>query len=379
MSIVLQEVVSRKQLKTFVTFPFRLYRGNPCWIPPLIRDEMEVFTPEKNPCLKLGRFRLFLAYRDQTPVGRVALILNERANEKYQTRNLRIGWLDFEEDEAVLRALLGQAIRWARDLGMETLTGPHGFTDMDPEGMLVEGFDRLGTIATLYNHAYYPRLMEAVGFEKEVDYVEFLGTVPHQEGLPPKLVQLAERVAERGGFRLLHLGKKALMGRALEIMELMDETFAEIYGSVPLDREMLEHYVRKFFPFVDPDLVKLVENQAGELIAFLITMPSLSRAMQKARGRLLPWGWWHLLRGLKKADTLDFYLAGVRERYRGQGADLLMVMDIAREALRRGYLYSESNVELENNHKIQAQWKHFHPEQHKRRRIYRMVLPPGEG
>jgi len=376
MSIEVIEVKSKKELKTFVKFPFSLYKGNPNWVPPLISDELSSFDPQKNPALKNCDYKLYLAYRDGTPVGRLAAINNKPANLKFNTKNLRFDWFDVINDLEVARALFERLESWARELGMTSITGPHGFTDLDPQGMMVEGFNELSTIAGIYNHPYYPELMTVLGYEKEIDYLEFKSVVPLETGIPEKLVNLARRVEERFKLRVLNFKtKRELLSRAHEIFDVLDEAFEEIYGAVPLNREIVDYYIKKYFSFVEVDLVKVVINEANEIVGFLITMPSLSRAMQKAKGRLLPFGWYHILRALKgENEIIDFYLAGVKKKYRGMGVDLLMAVEITQAAIRRRFKYAESNQELETNSKVQAQWKYFNPVQHKRKRIFRKNL-----
>jgi hypothetical protein len=376
MSIEIKEVRDKKDLKAFVKLPFSLYKENPMWIPQLIRDDMEIFDKAKNPAFEYSDSRLFLAYKDGKPAGRIAAIHNRAANEKYQTKNLRFGWIDYVDDAEVVAALFAAAEGWARDLGLETLTGPHGFCDLDPQGMLVEGFDQLPTIAGYYNYPYYQKLIEDLGYAKEIDYVEFRAQVPKDmSAFPEKLVRLADRILERGNLRLLKFAKKKdILGRAVELFHLLDEAFDEIYGSVPLTERQIHYYVKKYFSFVDKDLIQAVVNDKDEMIGFMIAMPSLSNAFRKANGRLLPLGWWHLLRAFKNTEVLDFYLAGIKKQYRGMGVDLLMVVNIARAAVAKGFRFTESNQELETNNKIQAQWKYFNPVQHKRKRIFKKIL-----
>ncbi len=372
MSIEIRTVEAKKDVKKFIKFPFGIYKDNEWWVPPMIMDDLDTFNIEKNPAYESAETRLFMAYKDGKPAGRIAGILSNAANEKYDTKNLRFGWFDAIEDPEVAGALFDAVEGWGKELGMETLTGPHGFTDLDPEGMLVEGYDQLPTIAVYYNHPYYNDLVEKYGFEKEIDYVEFKSVAPHEDGIPPKLLRLGEKIKERSGLRILKFEKKKhLMNRAEEIFRLLDEAFEEIYGSVPLNEKQITYYVKKYFPFVDKDLIQVAVDQNDEVVGFMIAMPSLSRAMQKAKGRILPFGWYHLMRALKNYEILDFYLAGVKKKFRGHGVDLLMVLEVVKAALKKGVLFSESNPELETNKKIQAQWKYFNPTQHKRRRIYK--------
>jgi len=375
MGISIHTVGTKRDLKRFVKFPFKLYRGDPFWIPQLIRDEMQTFNRNKNPAFENSDCRLFMAYRDGKPVGRIAAVLSHVANKKYNTKNMRFGWFDTVDDPQVAAALFGAVEAWARELGLETITGPHGFCDLDLQGMLVEGFDQMPTIAGYYNYPYYPKLVEGCGFRKDIDYLEFKAQVPAKGAFPEKLIKLAERVAERGGFRILKFkNMKEIKGRAIELFELLDEAYEEIYGSVPLTDRQKHYYIKKYISFVDKDLVPVVVNQRNEMIGFMISMPNLSRAFQKARGRLLPFGWFHLWRGLKQNKIIDFYLAGIKKTYRGQGIDLLMVVEVARAARAKGFDITESNQELETNTKIQAQWKYFNPVQHKRKRIYKKSI-----
>jgi len=375
MAVEIKTVESRKDLKRFVKLPFRLYKGNEMWVPELIMDDLETFTPSKNPAFEQAEARLFLAFRDGVPAGRVAAILSRIANEKYQTKNMRFGWFECVDDTEVSRALFDAVAAYTGETGMRTITGPLGFTDLDPEGMLIEGFDQFPTIASRYNHPYYQRLLEDWGFSKEIDYLEFRSRVPGRGEFPEKLMRIANRILERSSLRLIEFkNKRALKTRAVELFELLDEAFEEIYGSVPLSLKQKEHYVKKYFTFVNKDMIQAVANDKDQMVGFMITMPSLSRGFQKARGRILPFGWYHILKSMRTHEVVDFYLAGVSKRYRGQGVDLLMVVKLAEVLMNMGFKYAESNLELETNTKVQAQWKYFHPTQHRRRRIFRKEM-----
>lgn len=375
MAVEIKVVESRSDLKKFVKFPFEIYKNDPMWVPPLIRDDMELFDPKKNPAYEYSETCLFMAYKDGKTAGRIAAILNHGANKKYGTKNLRFGWFDTIDDYEVTEALLKAVENWGKDKGMETITGPHGFTDLDPEGMLVEGFDQLPTISVYYNYPYYPALVEKYGFVKEIDYVEFRSVPPHETGVPEKLLRIGDKIRERSDVHIYKFkNKRDVMRRAPEIFTLLDEAFEEIYGSVPLSREQIMYYVKKYIPFVDKNLIILAVDSNNEPIGFMISMPSLSRAFQKAKGRLFPMGWYHILKALKSYEVIDFYLAGVKKKYRGAGVDLIMVLEIVKNAMVKGFKYSESNPELETNLKVQAQWKYFNPTQHKRRRIFKKAI-----
>jgi len=377
MSVEIRLVETKRELKTFVKVPFEIYKGDPYWVPPLIMDDLETFNPEKNPAFEHAEAKLFLAYKNGKVAGRIAGILSHAANDKYNTKNLRFGWLDTINDYEVARSLLLAVENWGKELGLETMTGPHGFSDLDPEGMLVEGFDQLPTISVYYNFPYYPEFVEKYGFEKEIDYLEFRSVNPQETGIPPKLLRLGERIKERSGVKIHKFkSKRELKQRTVDLFHLLNEAFEEIYGSVPLSEKQIYYYVKKYFTFVDKDLIQLAVNEQDEAVGFMIAMPSLSKGFQKAKGRLLPFGWFHILRSLKNYEVLDFYLAGIKKSYRGQGIDLLMVLEVLQAALKKGVKYAESNPELETNKKIHAQWKYFNPTQHKRRRIYKKNIAP---
>jgi GNAT superfamily N-acetyltransferase len=372
MSIEVNEVKTKKELKKFIKFQMKLYEGNPYYVPQLIRDEMEIFDKKKNPAYEIGDTKLFLAYKDGQIVGRIAALLNKAANEKYKQNNLRFGWFDSIDDFEVAKALFDKVEEWGKELGMETLTGPQGFTDLDPEGMLIEGFEELQTIATMYNYPYYKELVEKYGFKKEIDYIEFQTKTPRNlDDVPEKLKRTAKWVKERYGFKLMKFKSvKEAKKHGKELFDLLDEAYEELYGTSPLTEKQKEYYIKKYIPFVNPKLLEAVENDKGEMIGFMITMPSLSKAFQKAKGRLFPFGFIHILKGLKTYETLDFYLAAVKKEYRGKGVDLLMVLDIIEKGIEFGFKNGESNPELETNKKIQGEWKYFNPRQHKRRRIF---------
>ena len=376
MSIAITVVDCRAELKRFIRFPMELYRGNPCWVPPLIRDEIDTLTPGRNPAFENAEACLFLARIEGRIVGRIAAILSRAANSKYGTKNLRFGWFDAIDDFEVARGLLDSAAQWGRQKGMTTITGPHGFTDLDPEGLLVEGFNELATISVIYNHAYYPRLLERYGLVKEVDYVEFQALSPAGTVVPEKMLKLAQWAAKRNGLRLLHYSniRKLQQERAQELFDLVDESFEELYGTIPLTQAQKDYYISRYVPFANPEFIKIVVNEKNVMVGFLLSIPSLARAYQKARGRLFPFGLFHILRALKKYDTLDFLMAGVKKEYRGKGVDLMMTIDVFRSAIARGVHFAESNVELESNSKIQNEWKIVSTRQHKRRRIYSMSI-----
>ena len=375
MGINLKVVKTKRDLKTFIKFPFKIYKNNPYWVPPLIRDELSTFNRKKNPAYKNADSKLFMAYKNGEPVGRIAGILSFIANEKYNSKNVRFGWFDSINDYEVAHALFNAVESWGKEQGMETITGPHGFTDLDNEGMVIYGFDQIVTIACFYNHEYYKDLTEKYGFKKDVDYVEFRSIVPKKGEIPEKLLRISERIKQRSQLKLIKFKKKKdLFKRAEELFQLLDESFEEIYGTVPLTQEQIEYYIKMYISFVDKEMVKAIANEKDEMIGFMIAMPNLSKAFQKAKGRLFPFGWYHIFKAIKTYEVIDFYLAGIRKKYRGQGLDILMVTEFTKTASERGFKFAESNLELEDNKKIQAQWKFFSPTLHRKRRIFKKTI-----
>lgn len=375
MSIEIREVLDKKSLRDFIVFQIDHYKGNPNFVPPIIADEMAIFMKDKNPAFETAEAKIFLAYKAGKIVGRIVGIISHAANDKWGYKNLRFSWIEMIEDYEVAKALLDSVVKWGKEKGMTTMSGPHGFGDFDQQGMLVEGYDRLATIASFYNYPYYSTFIERYGFEKETDYVEFLSTTPKREDIPEKLFKANEWVIKKNKFKLVEYPKvKDYVKRGPEIFKLLEETFEDNFGTVPLTKKQTEYYTKKYLMFLNPRLIKLIENEQGELVAFLITMPNLSKAMQKTKGKLFPFGIFHLLRGLKTYDVLDFYFAGVRRDCRGKGADVVMATEIVKTAMDMGFKFAESNQELEDNAKVQAQWKFFKPELHKRRRIYKKKI-----
>ena len=372
MSLKIVEVNTKKQIKDFVKFQLELYKDNKFYVPPTISDEMETFLPEKNPAFEEADLQLFLAYRDDKIVGRIGAIYSRAANKKYGYKNLRFSWIDFVEDYEVCKLLLDTAIEWGRKKGATTVTGPHGFNDFDMQGMLVEGFDRLATIASFYNFPYYPKFLERYGFEKDIDFVEYWSTTPKPETIPEKLFRVNDYIIKKNKFKLVEYPNiKDYIARGREIFGLLETSFEENYGTVPLTLKQTDYYTKKYLMFLNPRLIKLVENEAGELIGFMITMPNLSKAMQAAKGNKYPFGVIHMLKALKTFDVLDFYFAGIRKDYRGKGVDAIMATEIVKTAMDMGFKHAESNQELENNTLVQAMWKFYSPENHKRRRIFK--------
>lgn len=360
-----------RSLRSFVSFGIDLYRGNDCYVPPLISDDVRTLDPRRNPAFDFCEAEYFMAFRDGRPVGRVAAIINRQVNEKHGERKVRFGFIDFIDDPEVSRALLDAVARWGADRGMTHIVGPLGFTDLDHEGMLVEGYDELGTMATIYNYPYYSRHLEALGFTKESDWLEFVMDVP--DAIPEKYNRIADIVKKKSGLRVVKYTSRSAIRRDYghEIFRLINEAYDGLYGYSHLTDRQIDYYVRMYISLLDLKLVTLVVNEAGTLVAVGISMPSMSRALQKSHGRMFPTGWYHLLRGLKgKNDRVDLLLVAVKPEYQSRGANALLFQDLIPQYIAHGYRYAESNPEMETNEKVQSQWEYFTRRQHRRRRAY---------
>lgn len=367
--IRIEEVKTIKQLKTFIAFPDRLYRGNACYVPPLHFDELATLRKDVNPAFDYCEARYWLAYRDEKVAGRIAGILNKAYIEKWGNPFLRFGWFDVEKDERIARALIAEVEGWARQLGMTAVHGPMGFTDLDHEGMLVDGFERTGTLATLYNYSYYPEFMEKAGYRKDTDWVEYRIKVP--EKMPEQLERIATAVSERYRLRRVEARRaKDILPFADAIFGLINTAYADLYGVVPLTDKQIRYYTKQYFSFIRTDFVPLVTDEKGKLIAFGVTMPSLSRALQKAKGRLFPLGFAHILKALKKNDEADLYLVAVAREWQRKGVVALLMHEVTKSYMASGIRYAESNPELETNRDVRSIWEHFDAVPHKRRRCY---------
>ena len=377
MSVEIKKVTTKKELKQFIRFNYEFYKNNPYAVPDLYDDMLRTFSPGKNAALDFCEADYFLALREGRIVGRVAAIINRRANATWKKRQVRFGWIDFIDDIEVSRALIDTVRQWGRERGMDTIEGPLGFTDLDAEGMLIEGFDQLSTMATTYNYPYYPRHMEQLGLAKSVDWVEMKIYVPDE--IPEKHLRIADIIRRKYGLRVRKLsGKRGLRrsGVVHDIFRLINQAYAPLFGYSEMTEKQIDQYVRMYLPVLDLRMVTVVENAAGELVAVGISMPSLSRALQRARGRLLPFGWFHLLRALRwrRPEVLDLLLVAVRPDYQNKGVNALLFTDLIPVYRKLGFKYAESNPELEANEKVQSQWQYFRTEQHKRRRCYTAPL-----
>ncbi len=362
---------TKANLRKFTEFQVDLYAGNPYYVPPLVSDDVRTLSPKDNPAFDFCEAAYFMAFRDGRPVGRIAGIINHQVNADSKRHSARFGFVDFIDDGEVSEALFKAVEDWARTRGMKRLIGPLGFTDLDHEGMLVEGFQELSTMATIYNYPYYPVHLERLGFRKESDWVEFVMDVP--DSIPEKYSRIADIVSRKYGLRTVKYSSRKRLkdeyGRAL--FHLINEAYEGLYEYSKLSERQIDYYISLYLNLLNLDLVSLVVDSADRLVGVGISMQSMSRALQKSRGRMFPTGWFHLLRGLKgKNDRVDLLLVAVKPEYQNKGVNALLFTDLIPQYIKHGYRWAESNPELETNSKVQGQWEYFGNRQHRRRRSF---------
>ena len=377
MSVEIKKVSSRSELKKFIRFNYEFYKDNPYAVPELCEDVLNTFSEKKNSAYEFCESQCFLAWRDGKIVGRVAAIINHRANETWNKKVVRFGWIDFIDDIEVSRALIETVKDWGKERGMTDIEGPLGFTDMDPEGMLIEGFDQLSTMATIYNYPYYPEHMEKLGFGKAADWVEMKIYIP--DAIPEKHKRISDIIQRKYNLHIhKYTSKREVIktGVGRKIFELINDAYAPLFGFSKMTDRQIDQYVNMYIPVVDLRMVTIVEDEKGEIVAVGITMPSVSKALQRAKGKIFPFGWYHLLKALmwKRPKVLDLLLIAVRPEYQGKGVNALLFTDLIPVYQQMGFEYAESNPELEMNEKVQSQWQYFKTEQHKRRRCFKAEI-----
>ena len=367
--ITIKAVESDKDFKDFIVFPYDLYRNNPYYVPPLKAQQASVLSKDQNPAFEHCVSQYWIAYTEDRVVGRIAGIINYAFIEKWNKKYARFGWFDFEDDEEVARLLLAACESWAKEQGMEAIHGPMGFTNFDPAGMLIEGFDKIATLAALYNYPYYVTCMEKAGFHKEVDWVEY--QISLEKEVPKTIEQLAKVVKRRNRVSLFHPQKEQDIDRyAHDIFELINTCYSHLHGMVKLTEKQIQFYIKQYLPIIRKDFISLVINEDEELIGFGIIMPSLSKALQKAKGSLFPLGFLHLFMDMRKNNMGELCLIGVRPDYQGKGINALLMEEANKAYIRNKIFTIESNPELEDNKRVQSLWDYYHAIQHKRRRCY---------
>lgn len=379
-SIEIRTVTNNRELKQFIRFYYDLYRGSKYAVPFLFFDEWNTLSRDKNPSFECCDTEYFMAFREGKMVGRVAAIINKRANERWNRREVRFGWFDFVDDIEVSRALLQAVEDWGRSQGMNEIAGPLGFTDMDREGMLVEGFEELATVYINYNHPYYPKHMERLGgWKKDNDYMEYKVKVP--EVVPDKFAKLSEMIEKRYNLHPRKFTSHELVeeGMGRYIFHLINDTYKDLYGYSELSEHQIDQLVDAYIKKADLNLVTGVVdgNADNKLIGFGITFPSFARAMQKSHnGSLWPITWWRVLRALKwhKTDTVDLLLIGVLPEYRAKGANALIFNDLIQQFQRYGFKWAEAMQQMETNTGVQSHWQYLESRQHRRHRCFCKTL-----
>ena len=374
MAIELKEVLSKRDLKAFINLPEKLHAGHANWVPPIYMDEKKYFDPAKNKAFGYSDTLLLLAFKDGHCVGRAMGIINRRYNEHRNEKTARFGYLETTEDQEVVHALLSRIEGWAREKGMARVVGPYGFSDQDPEGFLIEGFDHRATIATYYNHEWLPKLVENEGYAKDIDYFVYKIDVPKE--MPEFYKKIYERAEKRGNFAVLEFkSKKEIKPWIRPVLSLMNETYMQnnIYGYAPLDEKEMDDLAKRYLPVLDPRFVKAVVKD-GELVAFIIGMPDMGAGIQKAGGRLLPFGFIHILRAAKKTKQLDLLLGAVKDKYRGMGLDVMMGVKMIQSALEAGYELMDTHHEMETNVKVRAEMERMGGKVYKKFRVFQKAL-----
>ena len=371
--ITLHEAKTKQDLKRFVTFPFSLYKNNKYWVPPIINDELESFNKDKNPVFKDAEAWFFLAFDGDKLVGRVAAILNHLEVNQQKVKKMRFGWFDFIDDPSVSKALLDKVAEIGNQHNLEYMEGPVGFSNLDKVGVLVEGFDHIGTMITWYNHPYYKDHYENLGFVKEKEYME--NKFPAKNADPKLFSKLNDLVKRRYGLKEINFTKtKEVMPMADEMFDLFNETYASLSSFVPITEIQKAYFKKKYISFINPEYIKFIKDKDDKLIAFAIVMPSFSEALQKANGKLFPFGLYHLLKAKKNSKDVIFYLVGIHPEYQNKGVTAVIFNEYYKTFTEKDIDMCYRTPELEENLAIKQMWKHFDPVIYKRRRTYRKAL-----
>lgn len=372
--VAIEELTTPSEMEDFVQFQFSLLGDNSHWAPPIVSDELAGFDKDKNPVFDHADARFFMAYKHGQPVGRIAAIINWTEVEELDKPKVRFGWFDTIDDLEVSRALLAEVEKIGREHNLQYMEGPLGFSNMDKAGMLVEGFDERNTMITWYSLPYYSSHMEQLGFEKEKEWIEFEIDIP-AEGPSDKVQRFSKLIMEKYDLQVVNFSsKKEIMSRADEMFDLINKTYSDLSTYVPIKADQIAYYKEQYFRYLHPDFINCVADQEGNLVAFAITMPSFSQALQKAGGSLFPMGWWHLLKARYFNDKASFYLIGIKPKYQNKGLTSIIFKEMNEMFNRRGITTVETNPELEDNEDIQALWNSYENRQHKRRRTYRKSL-----
>lgn len=369
MAVEIREVKTKSDIKKFVDFQFRLYKNEKMWVPPLRAEEVKALMPEFNPAFRFCDTCFWLAIKENKVVGRIGAIINKRYNEINNRTAGRFTRLEFIDDAEVVDTLLTTAENWIRSKGMTEIEGPLGFTNLDHQAMLIEGFDHLPSIASEYHRAYYKAHLERLGYAKEIDWIEFRITIPNE--IPEKVLKVCETLKERMGISVLAFkNKEEMMPWAHQLFAIFNKAFSQLFSFVPFDDELTDFYVKKYIPVLSPRFVKIILDKEKKPIGFIIAIPSLSEAMQKAKGSVFPFGWYHLMKAYKQPDTIDLMLTGIDPELQGMGYVAMFMVELQKTALENGVRYAETTGMLENNYKAIQNWKNYEHIQHKRKRCF---------
>lgn len=379
----IKSITTPKELKDFVRFNYLLYKDNPYAVPDFLEDTLDTFNPKKNAAFEFCDAEFFLAYRGDKIVGKVVAIINKRANNKWGTKIVRFGWIDFIDDAEVSQALLNAVENWGKERGMTEIVGPLGFTDLDPEGMLFEGYEKLGSMYTIYNYPYYNTHMESLGFKEDAVWVDRTIQIPHPDGEhaanQDKFFRVAKLVQDRYGFKVRKFKNKAELrksGYIVKVFEIINTAYKELYGYSEMTERQMKQYAEMYLPYLNTDLISIIENKEGVPVAMGICMPNLSRAIQKAKSKLFPFGWWHMAKALfmKQGDTLDLLLIGALPEYQDTGCISLIFADIITAAQKMGLFVAECCPQLETNSKALSVWRSLDTEVTKKRHTWKKSI-----
>jgi len=372
--IVTKKLKTAAEIRSFVEFQFSHFKDNPYWVPPIISEEIEVFDSGKNPAFKNAEAHLFMAYKDEKPVGRIAAIINWFEVNEQKKAKMRFGWFDAIDDLDVTKALLKEVEEIGRENNLSFLEGPVGFSNMDKAGLLVEGFDEMNTMITWYNYPYYSSHFEQLEFEKANEWVEYKISIP-AEGPSEKVRKFSNLILKRNNLKIIRFkNKKEIVHYADEMFDLLNKTYSKLSTFVPVQPVQIEYFKEKYLPYIHLDFINCVADQDDNLVAFAITMPSYTKALQRAKGSLFPFGWFHLLWATHFTDKAAFYLIGIKPEFQNKGLTAIIFKEMNDVFNRRGISEVETNPELVENKAVQALWNSYESRQHKRRRTYRREI-----
>ncbi|MBN1199554.1 MAG: hypothetical protein JXA23_09400 [Bacteroidales bacterium] len=368
MELEIKQVKNQRDLNRFIDVQFTLYRGNPYWCPPLRMDEINTLRKDKNPAFAHCEAEYWIAYRGRKPVGRIAGFISHKANKRWGENLVRFGWIDFIDDPEVSDKLIETVSAWGKEKGMTGIHGPLGFSDMDNEGMLIEGFDQLAILTSIYNYAYYPVHMERMGFVKAADWVQYEFEIPP---ISDKFEKTKALVEQRYNVHVVKTKKKKeLLPYARKMFRMLNLAYDDLYGFVALSDEQMDAYTKQYFGFIRPEFISFVVNEEDDIVGFGISLPNLTHALQKSNGRLFPFGWFHLLRAMRKNEIIDMYLLGVHPNYHGKGVAALFFYELHKAYLDFGIKKAISSPQLEDNSKALSIWKNFPGKKNVLRRVW---------